>query len=722
MDFVRLERHEDGVLFAFIDNPHGRVNTLTEPVISEIEALLDQVGTDHFAKALVFISGKKDSFIAGADIRDFDKMSEPAHAREILTRVHALFNRISNLPFPSVAAIHGACLGGGFELALACHFRIATDSGKTILGLPEVKLGILPAAGGTQRLTRAAGIKRALPLMLTGKSLSAKEAKSLRLVDILVYPDDMPNTIKRCVPFLRKKFPRKVSYPAVFSLDWLLKTVPPFRKLYFDAARRRVARQSDDHYPAPFRIIDCVEAGIAGTMSDGFKAEIEAFGALVVSPESQSLRRVFFAATALKKKDYGAEPRQVDRLAVVGGGFMGTGIAVVSARSGYRVVIKDVSREKLSLSLKDTWKSLDRWTRSRRLNPVKRDMLYSLVVPTLDYADLAGAGLVIEAVFEDLGIKHQVLREVESVTSPESIFASNTSAIPISLIAEASIRPENVIGMHYFSPVQKMPLLEVIVTQRCADWVLATAVSAGRRQGKTVIVVKDGPGFYTTRILMPFMLEAIKLIEEGVAVEEVDAAIRGFGFPVGPLKLLDEVGIDVAAHVARELEEFFADRGLHVPPALELMMKSGYAGKKKGAGFYNYRPGLIGRARIAGFEPPTPVNSNIYGLFDGGGRKRLDSSRIWKRLVYLMVNEAAMCLQQGTISGPEDGDIGAVFGLGFPPFLGGPFRYLDMAGIGRVVSEMGDLSRTQGPRFEPAPILVHMAEHEEKFYRHGAEQ
>lgn len=717
MDFVRLERHEDGVLFAFIDNPNDRVNTLSEPVISEIEAVLDQVGTDHFAKALVFISSKKDSFVAGADIRDFDKMSEPGHAREILTRVHALFNRISNLHFPSIAAINGACLGGGFELALACHFRIATDSSKTILGLPEVKLGILPAAGGTQRLTRTAGIKRALPLMLTGKNLSAKEAKSLRLVDILVYPEDMPETVKRCVPFLRKKFPRKVSYPAVFSLDWLLKTVPPVRKLYFDAARRRVARQSDDHYPAPFSIIGCVEAGIAGTMSDGFKAEIEALGPLVLSPQSQSLRRLFFAGTALKRKHYGAEPRQVNRLAVIGGGFMGTGIAAVSAQSGYRVAIKDVSREKLSISLKDTWKSLDRWTRSRKLNPVKRDMLYSLVVPTLDYANLAGAGLVIEAVFEDLAIKHQVLREVESVTSPESIFASNTSAIPISLIAEASIRPENVIGMHYFSPVQKMPLLEVIITEHCADWVLATAVSVGRKQGKTVIVVKDGPGFYTTRILIPFMFEAIKLIEEGAAVEQVDAAIRGFGFPVGPLKLLDEVGIDVAAHIALELEEFLAHRGLHAPPALESMVKSGYAGKKKGAGFYDYQPRLIDRMGIAGFEPSVPVNSNIYGFFDRGGRKIVDPSQIWKRLVYLMINEAAMCLQQGTISGPEDGDVGAVFGLGFPPFLGGPFRYLDTAGIGQVVSEMENLSATQGPRFEPAPILVHMAEHEEKFYR-----
>ncbi len=339
MDFVRLEENEDGILLAFIDNPYERVNTLSEPVISGIEGVLDEVETDHFAKALVFISGKKDNFVAGADIRDFDKMREPGQAREMLTRVHALFDRISNLNYPSVAAINGACLGGGLELALACHFRIATDSDKTILGLPEVKLGIVPAAGATVRLTRIAGIRRALPLMLTGKTLSAGEARDLGMVDMVVYPEGLPDTAKRCVPFLRKKFPRKVSYPALFSLDWLLKTVPPARKIFFDAARGRVARQSSEHYPAPFRLIDCVEAGIAGTMSDGFKAELEAFGPLAVSPESQSLRHLFFARTGLKNRHYGAEPKVVGLLGVVGSGFMGTGIAAVSARSGYRVAI-----------------------------------------------------------------------------------------------------------------------------------------------------------------------------------------------------------------------------------------------------------------------------------------------------------------------------------------------------------------------------------------------
>lgn len=716
MDFVRLEKHEDGIHFVFIDNPHDRINTLCEPVISGIESALDEVGKDNATKAVIFISAKEDNFIVGADIRDFDRISDPEDGKKILTRVQALFNRISNLNYPAVAAINGPCLGGGFELALACHFRIATDSDKTVLGLPEVTLGIVPAAGGTQRLTRAAGVRRALPLLLTGRRLGAGEAKALRMVDIVVYPEGLPNTVKRCIPLLGRKFPKRASYPALLSLDWVLGNVPTARRIYFNTARRRVARQGGEHYPAPLKVIDCVEAGFAGTMSDGFKAEIEAFGSLVMSPESQSLRRLFFARAGLKKRLYGAGPARVDMIGVVGSGFMGTGIAAVSAQSGYRVAIKDVSQERLSESLGEIWKSLDRWTRSRKLNPVRRDKAYSLVVPALDYSSIARAGLVIEAVFEDLELKHQVLREVESVAPPESIFATNTSAIPIGRIAEASKRPQNVIGMHYFSPVQKMPLLEVVVTEHSADWVLATAVSVGRKQGKTVIVVKDGPGFYTTRILMPFMLEGIKLIEEGAAVEDVDGAIREFGFPIGPLKLLDEVGIDVAAHVGRELEEFFVRRGLHAPAGLEFMLKFGFLGRKKGVGFYDHRPKLTDTVNIPGFEPQRKVNTSIYGFFDGGARKSLDPSQIWRRLVYLMVNEAALCLQQGTISSPEDGDVGAVFGLGFPPFLGGPFRYLDATGIGHVVSEMENLSSAHGGRFEPAPILVHMAEHEEKFY------
>jgi 3-hydroxyacyl-CoA dehydrogenase/enoyl-CoA hydratase/3-hydroxybutyryl-CoA epimerase len=715
MEFFNLERHEDGILFAFIDNPRDRMNTLSTPMIAELEDLLGKAEGDHSTKALVFISAKPDNFIVGADIKTFDEVTEPEQIREVLIRIQAIFSRIANLPFPAIAAINGPCLGGGLELALACHFRIATDWSKTVLGLPEIRLGLFPAAGGTQRLTRLAGVQKALPLMLTGKALTPAQAKALRIVDLVVFPGDLPGTVKRCMPYFSKRFPRKFSYPPAFSLDRLLRAVTPVRNLYFDMVRRSVTRSTGLNYPAPFRLIDCVAAGIAGTMSDGFKAEAESFGPLVVSQQSRSLRHLFFAQTGLKKRSYGAQAKPVDVVGVLGSGFMGTGIAAVSAENGYRVALQDVSRENLSKSLHQIWSHLDKKIRRQRRNPVQRDRLFSQVVPAHDYAQLARAGLVIEAVFEDLRIKQEVLREVERTVSPECIFASNTSAIPISQIAAASSRPGNVIGMHYFSPVARMPLLEVVVPEQCEDWVVSTAVSVGRRQGKTVIVVKDGPGFYTTRILMPFTLEAIRLLEEGARIEDVDSALQTFGFPVGPLKLLDEVGLDVAAHVARELDDFFSQRLSHGPEVLEVMVKAGYEGKKKGAGFYSYKPGLFQRI-IPGHDRARAADRRVYGFFGGGRRRRMEPSLIQKRLVFLMINEAALCLQDGTISGPEDGDTGAVFGLGFPPFLGGPFFYLDSFGIDKFVSEMEDFATRLGSRFVPAPILVHMAQLAEHFY------
>lgn len=525
--------------------------------------------------------------------------------------------------------------------------------------------------------------------------------------------------VKRTVPFLRKKFPRRLSYPRIPSLDWLLKTVPPARKLYFRIVRRRVANQTGGHYPAPFNLIDCVEAGIAGTISDGFKTEAEKFGPLIRSPQSKSLRKIFFLQTGLKKKQIGSGARPFSTIGILGSGFMGSGIAIVSARNGYRVVIKDVSNGNLTKSLKDIWKYFDRRVRSKKHNPVERDKMFSLIAPALDYRYLARAGLVIEAVFEDIALKQQVLKETEDYISPECIFASNTSAIPISSIASVSKRPENVIGMHYFSPVPKMPLLEIVVHDRCADWVLATAVAVGRRQGKTVIVVKDGPGFYTTRVLIPFVLEGIRLIGEGAQIEGIDEAIRHFGFPVGPVRLLDEVGIDVAVHIAHELEGFFGARGFEVPKGLDEILGNGFSGKKSGMGFYDYSPGIAQRLHLPGFEPHRPVNPKIYPLLRSAPKKPVETPDPASRPVFLMINEAALCLQEGVISSPEDGDAGAVFGLGFPPFLGGPFRYLDSIGIGKAVSEMETLASRLGPRFEPAPVLVEMARKNERFYKNS---
>lgn len=716
MQFLKEQEFEDGVRFVILDNPSDRVNTLTSRMFSELEGILDTVESDGSTSALVFMSAKEDNFIVGADIREFENITNIEQSSQLIGRLHSIFNRIAALPFPVIAAIHGPCMGGGLEFALACHFRIATDWPKTILALPEVRLGLFPAAGGTQRLPRLIGVRKALPLMLTGQAVDARRAKALGLVDLVAFPGDFTNSVLRSIPLLKKRFSAKTRERSTLSLDRLLGTVSAARKAFFRSVRRRIQKQTGGNYPAPFRLVDCVEAGLAGSLADGLRCEAEGFGPLVVSAESKAMRSLFFMQNSLKKKQFGS-PAPVQNIGILGSGLMGSGIAIVSAAKGYRVTIKDIARENLTKALGGIWKHFDSQARKKRTNPVQRDKHYSLVTPALDYRALARADLVIEAVFEDIDLKHRVIKEVEEHIGPKCIFASNTSAIPISRIAEASKRPENVIGMHYFSPVPKMPLLEIIVTEHCADWVLATAVAVGRRQGKTVIVVKDGPGFYTTRVLMPFMIEAIRLIQEGAKIRKVDDAIRDFGFPVGPFKLMDEVGIDVSAHIAHGLGEFFSERGIAAPPVLDSFLTSGFSGRKSGIGFYDYSPGYLGKLKVPGFNPPRPENSGIYKLVGSGGRDKIDPSEMQKRLVYLMVNEAALCLQEGIISGPEEGDIGAVFGIGFPPFRGGPFRYLDAAGISRVVSDMESYAARLGPRFEPAPILVHMAEHEDKFYK-----
>ncbi|MFP5213267.1 MAG: 3-hydroxyacyl-CoA dehydrogenase NAD-binding domain-containing protein, partial [Acidobacteriota bacterium] len=716
MNALRLERLDDGVVVLHLDDPEDRVNKLSQSTLSQLEDILQGLETDASIGGMILISDKKDSFIVGADIKMFDELNEPGPATAIVQRVQNLFTRLENLPFPVLAAIHGPCLGGGLELVLACHFRIATDHPKTILGLPEVKLGLLPAAGGTQRLTRQAGVKRALPLMLEGRTMDAKRAKSLGIIDKVVYPFDLLESAKRCLAYYSKRIPRIKHYPAFPSMDWAVRQIPPVRNLFFNLALKQIEKQTQGNYPAPPRIVECIDTGLSRGMAAGLEKEGEAFNELVCTPESQALRHLFFASTSLKKNPLADKVRSVRRVGVLGSGFMGSGIATVTAQGGVPVTLKDVSWTNLAGGLKNVWTNLDQRVRRRRGNPVERDRQYSLVAPTVDYAALAGADLVIEAVYEDIGLKQQVLREVEEHAGPECIFASNTSAIPISRIAEASKHPETVVGMHYFSPVTRMPLLEVVVTDQTADWVTATATAIGQQQGKTVIVVKDGPGFYTSRILGLYAHEAVSMLHEGADIIQADQAMRQFGFPVGPFKLLDEVGIDIAVHVSKELHEYFGSRGFGPPASLEQLLKDGYQGRKNGKGFYDYTPPWWrAKLRFPGLKAPRPVNEAIYEYFGGKKRKVIDILEIQERLVLMMVNEAVLCLQEGIIASTRDGDVGAVLGLGFPPFLGGPFHYLDKLGVNEAVIKLERLADKFGPRFQPAALLVEKATRGESF-------
>jgi 3-hydroxyacyl-CoA dehydrogenase/enoyl-CoA hydratase/3-hydroxybutyryl-CoA epimerase len=703
MGMIYVERRSDGVAMVTLDHPTKPVNTLSPAVVAEFQEMVAPLLDEPGVRALVVVSAKPDTFIAGADLELIEGLGE-TEISAMSRDGNALLERIATSKKPVVAAVHGAALGGGLEVALACHYILASDDPKTVLAQSEVMLGLLPAGGGTQRLVERVGLVAALPMLLTGKRVRARRAKKMGLVDAVTTPGGIGETGVRAALALAagslKRTPRKKTL-----LDRLVSTAPG-RALVLRKARQQVAVQTRGLYPAPPAILDCVETGLKEGLLAGLARESESFGKLAVTPESRNLVRLFHAVNEAKK-GVDREAGKVRRLAVLGGGFMGAGVASVSLGL-CPVVVRDLSDKVLGRTAKTVDDGLNRQVRSGAIPRVEADRRRSRLLLTTEAADVAGADLVIEAVFEDLELKRRVLAEVEELVPESAVFASNTSALPIGEIAAGAHYPERVVGMHYFSPVPKMPLLEIVVAEKTAASATAVARAFGTAQGKTCIVVKDGPGFYTTRILAPYLNEAVALVEDGARVEDVDRAMKDFGYPVGPLALVDEVGIDVGAHVARDLGRAFADRGLEGSGAMPRLYEAGLHGRKNGRGFYLYPAGKK-KARKT-------VNPKIYNLLGGGERRRIAVSEIQNRLALLMVNEAVHCLQEGVISSPRDGDLGAILGLGFPPFRGGVFRWVDALGAEGIVSRLHELTGVHGRRFEPAAMLAEMAMNGKKFY------
>ena len=703
MSSVRLAKRGDGVALITLDTPESKVNVISRELFGEIAAALDEIERDPVVRAAVLASGKPGTFIAGADLRQLRAVASEAEGEAFSRDGQALLERIARSRKPFVAAIDGPALGGGLEVALACHYILASDDPHTVLALPEVMLGLLPGGGGTQRLPRRIGLPEALPLMLTGKRLRARKAQRLGLVDALTSPGGIVETAARAARMLADgKLARRK--PRRTWLNRLLESAP-LRPLVFRQARAQVRARTRGNYPAPPFIVECAAVGRARGIEAGLERESALFGKLAAGPVAKNLIRLFDDMNELKKPVEGASPRPVRRLGVLGGGFMGSGIAEVSVPL-VPVTVKDISEDVLGRCARQVRQGLDGRVRSGALSRFERDRLVARVWATTDGAALRGADLIIEAVFEDLELKRRILADTEAVIAPEAVFASNTSALPIAEIATRAGHPERVLGMHYFSPVPKMPLLEIVITPATADWAVATAREFGIRQGKTVIVVRDGPGFYTSRILSPYLGEAMHLLAEGARVDEIDAALKDFGYPVGPMALLDEVGIDVAAHVSRNLGAVFAHRGLAGGETFVKLHEAGYAGRKNGRGFYLYE----GRGK------KKRVNEQVYEVLGAGPRGAMPRERIAQRLALLMVNEAAYCLDEGVIGSPRDGDVGAILGLGFPPFRGGPFAWLDAQGVAPTVSRMERLRDAHGPRFEPAPLLRRLAAEGDRFY------
>jgi 3-hydroxyacyl-CoA dehydrogenase / enoyl-CoA hydratase / 3-hydroxybutyryl-CoA epimerase len=723
----------DGIAIITFDLPNESVNKLNRTVKDEFVALVTRLERDTTVHAAVFISGKPDVWIAGADIEEFQELKTATDAERLSRDGQMLLDSVERLRIPIIAAIHGACLGGGLETALACRYRIATDHPKTILGLPEVQLGLIPGAGGTQRLPRRIGLTNALDLILTGKTVRGSKALRLGLIDELVHPSILRTVaIQRAHEVAEGR--RKSERPGGGVKGLLLDGNPAGRAIVLRKAREQTLAKSRGHYPALIAAIDVIAAGYEKGVAHGYREESRRFGELAMTDVSRQLIFLFFATNGLKK-DPGVEPSQypdlpvsafeplpVEKIAIIGAGFMGAGIASIAITHGSLVRLKDADHGRVAKGYAAVRDILKERLTKKQITKVQYSDYMALLGGTVDYSGFGNVDLVIEAVFEDLAVKHQVLREAEASIHPSAIFATNTSTIPIGQIAQASSRPERVIGMHFFSPVHKMPLLEVITTPDTHPQVTATVVAYGKKLGKTVIVVNDGPGFYANRILSPYINEAGILLDQGVAVDIIDKALVDFGFPVGPITLIDEVGLDVATKAGKIMAEAYPER-LQPAKSIQAVVAAGRYGRKSKKGFYTYDkegkksdvdPSVYSIFLAPGSIPVAP--SITPASAEAPSNPEMPAVQIQQRTVLAMLNEAARCLSDGIIHSPRDGDVGAVFGIGFPPFRGGPFRYMDALGIKIVVQRLEDLNARFPGRFEPAELLLDMARRNQSFY------
>jgi 3-hydroxyacyl-CoA dehydrogenase/enoyl-CoA hydratase/3-hydroxybutyryl-CoA epimerase len=698
---VRLEPADAcGIARIVLDRPDDAVNAINLEVV---DGLTDAVRAIRAAspRGVILTSAKDGQWVAGADLKLITQASDQLQIEAAAHRLQAALDELAWLPCTTVAAINGAALGGGLELALACDYRVASDAPSVSLGQPEVNLGLVPAGGGTQRLPRLIGLERALDLLLTGRRLNARRAQRAGLLDEVVHPAVLNQAARAWAARPKRSLDRRLH----LGLD--LRTAieigeltPVGRQLIYRQARQSVLERTRGHYPAPLRVLEAVEVGFEHGMADGLEAEARAFGELATSETAAKLIWLFVATQHARRR--GA--KRISRLGVVGGGFMGAAIAEVAAAEDIDVRIKDTSSAAAARGLASASNIVESSVHRRRILPREGRAIQRRISAGADYSGFARSEAVIEAVFEDLMLKRSIVRDLEQVVSSVALIASNTSAIPIHEIAKGAAHPERIVGMHFFSPAERMPLVEVVRPDAANQVAVDDALALGRQLGKTPILVSDSPGFYTSRVLGVMLNEAALLLGEGARLEDVDRAMTDFGFPVGPFVLFDEVGLEVAQHVGETVAAAFGDR---IPAASVVadLVSRGETGRKAGRGFYVWpaesrRPSFVRR-----FAPRSRRSANPY-VYQGAARHPFAVQHLQDRLVLLFVNEAIRCLDEGVLESAADGDIGAVLGLGFPPFRGGPFHYADSLGAAALSARLRDLAERVGQRYAPAQSLI----------------
>ncbi len=693
--------------FAIIefDAPDSKVNVLSAEVLKEFDELISQVSASPGLKGVILSSNKPDIFIAGADIKEIEKITVAGEGREKARAGQKIINRLEKLSLPSIALINGACLGGGLELALACDYRLCSFSERVKLGLPEVKLGIIPGFGGTKRLPRLVGLRKGLGMILGGEIVSGKDAFKIGLADGLAMNNCLLEEGKKFLnTHLRKRTIFRPKLKGVMAK--MLDSTFIGQAILKGLTKKFVLKTTKGQYPAPLKALEVVTANYNSSLDAALEREAVAFGSLVIGEISKNLVSVFYLVEKYKKvKWVEALPRKIQKSGLLGAGVMGGGIAQLFSYYGIQVRMKDLNFQALGKGLKQAKEVYSSAVKKRKIKPSQAEAGMGLISVTTDYSGFQNAGLIVEAVVEDMNIKKKVWNEVSAVAFPGAIIASNTSCLSVEGMSGEIQNKERAVGMHFFNPVHRMPLIEIIRAPQTSDETVATIVEFSRKIGKTPIVVKDTCGFLVNRILLPYLNEAGYLLMDGVDFEKVDKICLKFGMPMGPFTLMDEIGLDVGYKVAVLLEEHFGPR-MKVSGILKEVYSKKWFGKKTGMGFYVHK----GKEKCA--------NKGIASLAGTRKSPSITDQEILNRMIYKMINEAAMCLSEGVCREPSDVDIGMIMGIGFPPFKGGLLRYADSIGADEVVNKLDAFrAKVNQERFTVCDYLSELAKNKGKFYQ-----
>lgn len=702
-------QEKDNIGIISFDDENSKVNLLSADNIKRLDQVLDEVAKKISLKALIFMSRKKDVFIAGADIKEIEKIVEPKDGEQKAKAGQDIFNKIEDLKIPTIAFIDGVALGGGCELALSCLYRIATFNDKVKIGLPEVNLGFVPGFGGTYRLPRIVGLSEGLKLILAGRPIDASKALKINLFDALIAQKGSDIEIFRITQDIISGKIKKKRYdrPKKKGMADFLDEAMIGNFLVFRESKKSVLKASKGFYPAPLKAIEVIKENFYCNRPKALAIEARAFGSLAITDVSKNLVQVFYLSEKFKKLSLdGAEnisTPKIESCGVVGAGVMGGGIAQALSARGIWARMKDINYDAIAKGMSAAAKVYGSAVKTRKLTKSEAAVSMARISGTVDYSGFSNVDMVIEAVVENMDVKKKVFKELSEITNGKAILATNTSSLSVTEMAKEAKDPSKVIGFHFFNPVHRMPLIEIITTPQTSKETIVASLNLAKQLGKTPILVKDSCGFIVNRILLGYINEAGRLLEETGQMEAIDKSMTDFGMPMGPFTLSDEVGLDVGIKVLHILHHHLGSR-FKASEIFEKVSQKGLLGKKSGKGYY-----IHGSKRT--------VNPEIAKMLDIKTPKMFNVEDCQKRLVYMMINEAAQCLEEKIVDDAGSIDIGMIFGTGFPPFRGGLLRYADSIGISNIVTTLERFEKElNSDRFRPSPYLLQIDKMKSKFY------